>query len=106
LYQYSSNGPVVALGWYYTADGVHGFSRTPDGTLTTIDYPGAAATYPSSIRYIFGLNFYEIGGAYDDPAGRRHGFYTTYDRDRRPLKTLDPPDSIYTGNVWEGDGRG
>jgi len=95
--------PPMTVGWYYTADGVHGFSRA-GATFTTIDYPGATATYPSSIRYAAGIGFYEIAGTYDDQGGRRHGFFTPH-KDL-PLRTLDPPDSTYTGNVWEEGGRG
>jgi len=99
--------PLVTLGWYYTADGVHGFRRAPDGTFTTIDYPGAVATYPSTGRWDSGGGgFYQIAGAYDDAAGRRHGLYTSYGHDHPMLRTLDPPGSTYTGNVWDGDGRG
>jgi hypothetical protein len=98
------NPPLVTIGWYYTADGVHGFRRAPDGTLTTIDYPGAIATYPSSGRWATGIGFYEIAGAYDDASGRRHGFFTPHKN--LPIRTLDPPDSTYTGNVWDGDDNG
>ena len=87
------------VGWYYTAEGIHGFKRA-GATFTTIDYPGAAATYPSSVRNIDGLS--EIAGAYDDASGLRHGFFTPYRRHN--LQTLDPPDSTHTGNVWESYG--
>ncbi len=69
------NAPGVVAGSYLDANLVsHGFRRTADGTLTTIDVPGAGTgflegTYANSINAA-GV----IAGSYFDANGFQHGF--------------------------------
>jgi hypothetical protein len=69
------NAPGVVVGSYLDANLVsHSFRRTPDGTLTIIDFPGAGTgflqgTYASSIN-----SAGEITGEYTDANGVLHGF--------------------------------
>jgi hypothetical protein len=78
------------------SDGNHGFIRSMDGTLTTIDYPGATGgTYPYTVNALG-----QITGTYRDSLGVRHGFL------RQPggsIKTIDPPKSADTDNVVLND---
>src|SRR5437588_229521 len=76
-------------GFYFDANFVgHGFLRTPDGTITSFDAPGADMT-PGSGNGTFGVSLIsngEIEGVYVDPNGVLHGFvrstqgtFTTFD---------------------------
>lgn len=78
------------VGHYHAADGIHGFLRS-GRKLTTIDYPGATSTF------VYAIDQYGwITGAYDDPSGRRHGFFRKADG---TMKTVDPPGSVYTDDL-------
>jgi hypothetical protein len=62
-------------------DVANGFLRAPDGTITTIDLPGAVETVAAAIN-----DKGAITGAYDSEDGMQHGFvrstkgkYTTFD---------------------------
>lgn len=72
------------------ADGngtVHGFVRTPRGTITTFDAPGAPeGTYPSSIN-----DFGAIAGVFYDVNFQGHVFVRTPDG---RIATFDPPNSV------------
>jgi len=51
---------------------VHGFLRARNGTVTTLDVPGAIHTYPVSIS-----SSSAIAGFYVDAAHKGHGFLRT-----------------------------
>jgi len=64
------NTEGAITGWYWDENGVsHGFLRDKGGKITTIDFPGAAGTVPSSIN-----SAGEITGFYTDADGTSHGF--------------------------------
>jgi hypothetical protein len=71
---------------------VHGFLRAPDGTITTIDAPGAGAgAFPSGGTWAFGINPQgTVAGCYIDNSNVGHGFV----RNRKgTLTAFDVPDS-------------
>ena len=69
------NAEGSIIGWYFGPDGVnHGYVRSPDGTMTTIDVPGTptnavTGTIPASINARG-----EIAGGYSDSNMLTHGF--------------------------------
>jgi hypothetical protein len=67
---------------------LHGFLRTPDGTITTFDVPGAAGTRGNSINPAG-----EITGTYFDESFVTHGFLRARDG---TFTTFDPPGSLTT----------
>jgi hypothetical protein len=54
---------------YYGSGRAQGFLRQPDGSVTTIDYPGVFSTAPSSIN-----NLGVIVGKWNDSSNNRHGW--------------------------------
>jgi probable HAF family extracellular repeat protein len=60
----------------------HGFVRSPDGAVTTVDVPGASITSLSGIN-----NRGAVVGAYVDKRGRSHGLLL----ERGTLTPIDPP---------------
>lgn len=65
----------------------HGFVRSPDGTVTTVDVPGAADTL------LYGANNHgAVVGQYVDADGLEHGF----ELEHRVLTVIDPPGSPAT----------
>jgi hypothetical protein len=83
-YPYSINAEGAIIGPFWDAvSNEHGFLRSRDGSLTTIDVPGAAGTEPGTINAGG-----EIVGDYLDPSGVYHGFL----RNRRgDIITFDIP---------------
>lgn len=66
------NAAAVITGWYYDASGDHGFVRSPDGTFTSFDVPGAVFVVPASINSvgeIVGTTSYTGGGFLREPDG-------------------------------------
>ena len=69
-YVFGINNNNVAVGEYLGSDQVaHGFIKTPDGTVTTLDAPNGIATYASGIN-LAGT----VVGYYQDSATFIHGF--------------------------------
>jgi len=69
------NPAGVVAGSYLDANLVsHSFRRTPDGTLTSIDFPGAGTAF---LQGTFASSLNAAGvitGAYNDANGVLHGF--------------------------------
>jgi probable HAF family extracellular repeat protein len=62
----------------------HGFLRRPNGTVTTIDIPGASNTT------VYGINNRgAVVGAYSGADGKEHGFLL----ERGQVTVIDPPES-------------
>jgi probable HAF family extracellular repeat protein len=62
----------------------HGFLRNPNGAVTTVDVPGASATYAGGIN-----DRGAVVGSYADSDGKGHGFLL----DRGMVTPIDPPDA-------------
>jgi hypothetical protein len=89
--------PAGAIAGYYTDAGflVHSFLRTPDGTVTTFDPPGATCSLSTQNICSGASPITPAGvilGTYAD-ANRFHGFLRATDG---TFTTFDPPDSIET----------
>jgi len=55
----------TVVGYYFDSNQVpHGFKRYPNGSVVTLNYPGAQSTYPSAIN-----DYGAIVGGYDDANG-------------------------------------
>jgi hypothetical protein len=98
--QGASINPVGAIaGQYGDTSGVfHGFLRSPDGTLTTFDAPGAgtAAGQGTFVTFADGINpVGAIAGGYSDASGMFHGFVRAPDG---TITAFDPPGSVFTNN--------
>jgi probable HAF family extracellular repeat protein len=79
----NDHGSVVGL--YADADlVVHGFVRRPNGTITTVDVPGAQSTGLTGIN-----NRGAVVGNFVDRNGRPHGFLLH----RGVVTRIDPPDA-------------
>jgi hypothetical protein len=72
---YGINALGAIVGYYLDAANLfHGFVRTPNGALTTIDAPGAST---GAYQGTFGLGLNIEGavtGYYSDPSGVNHGY--------------------------------
>ncbi len=85
--------PAGAISGYYidTREVAHGFLRSPDGTITTFDAPGAGGflngTFPRSINPA-GV----ITGYFSDTNNHTHGFVRDADG---TITTFDPGPLIY-----------
>jgi hypothetical protein len=76
----------------------HGFLRSPDGTITTFDAPGAgtAAGQGTFVTFTDGINpAGAIAGGYIDANGAGHGLVRAPDGTITPF---DPPGSAFTDN--------
>lgn len=73
---------------------VHGFVRTPDGSIVTFDAGSGGATNPLSIT-----SDSAVAGEYQDGNGR-HGFIRTPDGS---IALFDPPGALDTGVVGMND---
>lgn len=84
-------------------DKTHGFLRSPTGTFTTVDVPGASDTFLTGIN-----NVGQIVGLFRDASGKRHGFVTTVSlltgdviptraADSFSFTTIDVPGANYIG---------
>jgi hypothetical protein len=79
----SINDWGAIVGNYTDTNGVnHGFLRSVDGELTTIDVPGTG-TYPEQVN-----NFGVISGFYTDASFQGHGFLRSPEGN---VTTFDPP---------------
>ncbi len=84
LYTTCLNPAGAIVGSYIDANNVyHGFLRNPNGTIATIDVPGAQATFPNSIN-LEGA----ISGQYIDANSVNHGFVRNPDG---KMNTFDVP---------------
>ena len=91
-----------AVGDYLDSSfGYHGFLRTHDGTLSTIDPPGAAPTSAFSIN-----NAGVVVGAYVDSSNVLHGFQRSPSGTYATVDFPGVPDSQLTGinNLGEATG--
>src|SRR5215472_8988454 len=77
-----ANNPAGAItGYYADASNLnHGFLRAPDGTLTTIDVPGARQTFPESINPSGAIaGFWGFGGVLHGFLRAPNGTFMTFD---------------------------
>jgi len=83
------NNQGAIVGEYVDATGLtHGFLRAPDGTITSIDAPGAG-TAPPQGSYSWSINTDgAIAGQYTDPNGVFHGYVRAADG---TFTTIDAP---------------
>jgi len=94
-----SNAQGAIAGIYTDSNNVyHSFTRSPDGTFTTIDVPGAGTeAYQGTGCYSdcpVGLNDSgTVTGSYADANNTQHGFVRTAEG---RLVTIDPPGTILT----------
>lgn len=95
----SINSEGAIGGQYVDSNGVfHGFVRSPHGTITTFDAPGAgtAAGQGTFITFADGINPEgAIAGAYADASNVVHGFVRAHDG---TFTTFDPHGSVFTNN--------
>jgi hypothetical protein len=89
------NTSDVVVG-YYDTDGdpedAHGFIRSAVGTILTIDYPGAQATYLAGVSDVDGNGLASACGSYLDSSYKSHGILL-YDGN---LTQIDVPGSMDT----------
>ncbi len=95
----SINSAGTIAGQYVGTNGVfHGFLRTPDGSITTFDHPGAG-TGPGQGTFVTfddGINSAEeIAGGYIDANGMPHAFVRAK---VGAFATFDVPGSVFTDN--------
>lgn len=95
----SINPAGTIAGQYADTSGVfHGFLRSPDGTITTFDAPGAGTSLGQGtlITFADGINpAGAIGGIYADAGNIFHGFVRAPDG---TFTTFDPQGSVFTNN--------
>jgi uncharacterized membrane protein len=95
-FPYSINRAGSVAGYYYTSDGgVHGFLRTPDGTITTFDPPESTGTVAYSIN-----DAGVIAGGYEGRYPQSHGFVRAADG---TITSFDAPGSENTQAVGIND---
>lgn len=66
------NASGATTGWYIKNNFLHGFVRSANGTMTTVDPPDSSGTQPFGIS-----DGGAITGAYQDSTGATHGFIRT-----------------------------
>ena len=98
--QGASINPVGAIaGQYSDTSGVfHGFLRSPDGTITTFDAPGAgtAASQGTFVTFTDGINpVGAIALGFVDASGMFHAAVRAPDG---AFTAFDPPGSVFTNN--------
>jgi hypothetical protein len=93
----SINSAGAIAGQYGDTSGVfHGFLRSPDGTITTFDAPGAGTGPGQGTLITFGDGINPegaIAGGYFDASNVLHGLVRAPDGD---ITTFDAPGSVFT----------
>jgi hypothetical protein len=72
-YTTAINSEDTVVGWYYQGNN-HGYMRTSTGEVTSIDYPGAVATWVFGISAPTGTGDVLLSGNYEDSNGVFHGY--------------------------------